>query len=278
MLWIARRDRITSLSAFLKFLKEKRHVSGNCVRNFTSNEPDRVVHRPEGEQRQRVDLHHEEHENDVENDADETDDQLGVQEEHSFVLPRRIRSQFRRVQHVLDCRVGHHRDEDRVLKAEYELDRSALGQRRLIGVGDEEVVEKAEDAEQPRDSDVKHVADHGTPLHLEVSRIFDDFHRDSSKMSYVVDSILRQPVKGLEEQQNREQRDELWIEVVPENGECEAGLGQRIPEPLHQMLELSSTKRSEENLRAKLEITEASSLHQLTFRISFPNINTNIRD
>jgi hypothetical protein len=104
------------------------------------------------------------------------------------------------------------------------------------------------------------------------------FSRILSEISYVVDAILRQPMEGLEEQQDGEQRYELWVEVIPENGECEAGLGQRVPEPLHQMLELSSSKRSEENLRVRRVITKVFSLLQLTFRISFPNINTNIRD
>jgi hypothetical protein len=45
-------------------------------------------------------------------------------------------------------------------------------------------------------------------------------------------------MEGFEEQQYGEQGDKLWIEVVSKNGERQAGLGQCIPEALHQMLEL----------------------------------------
>lgn len=46
-------------------------------------------------------------------------------------------------------------------------------------------------------------------------------------------------MKRFQEQQNRKQCDELWVEVVSENGECQASLGQSIPKALHQVLKLS---------------------------------------
>ena len=52
----------------------------------------------------------------------------------------------------------------------------------------------------------------------------------------VVDSILGEPVKALEKEQEREHGDELGTEVVAEHGERQTRLRDRIPASLEQML------------------------------------------
>lgn len=56
-------------------------------------------------------------------------------------------------------------------------------------------------------------------------------------------------MKRFEKQQHSEQGNELWIEVIPEDGEGQTGFSERIPKALHQVLELRRTQSSEENLK-----------------------------
>ena len=50
--------------------------------------PHGEVHRPHGEQRERVDADHDDKEEYIEENLDKPDDKLGVQHVHRFVLPR----------------------------------------------------------------------------------------------------------------------------------------------------------------------------------------------
>lgn len=61
-------------------------------------------------------------------------------------------------------------------------------------------------------------------------------------------------MKRLEEQQHGEEGDELWIEVVPEDGERQTGLSECVPETLHQMFELCRPQSPQENLKAGINI------------------------
>lgn len=82
MLWIARRDNITSFSAFLKFLFEQRDTSVIREKKFfhsNLNQPDCVIHRTESEQRQSINFHHQENKHNVEDDSNQTDDKFSVE-------------------------------------------------------------------------------------------------------------------------------------------------------------------------------------------------------
>lgn len=69
--------------------------------------------------------------------------------------------------------------------------------------------------------------------------------------TYKVHPILGQPVERLEEQQHREEGHEFRIEVIAEHGERQAGFGQRIPKPVHQVLELGGAQCSEKDLQSR---------------------------
>lgn len=59
---------------------------------------------------------------------------------------------------------------------------------------------------------------------------------DDWRAFHEVHTVVGQPVEGLEEQQHREQRHELGREVIPEHSEGQAGLGDGIEGPFHQVL------------------------------------------
>ncbi len=102
------------------------------------------------------------------------------------------------MEHILDEGVGRDREQDGVLEAEHQLDRRALGQGGGVGMQNEVYVDKSEQRGQ-RD-------------HPQV-----EGERDRRRTLHKVHPVLRQPVEGLQEQQQRKQRDELGREVVPEN-------------------------------------------------------------
>lgn len=52
--------------------------------------PDCVVHGPEGEEGQRVQPHHDDDEEDVQDDTHKANDELRVEQEHGLVLPRTV--------------------------------------------------------------------------------------------------------------------------------------------------------------------------------------------
>ncbi len=60
--------------------------------------------------------------------------------------------------------------------------------------------------------------------------------RKWSLITHKVHSILSQPVKALEEEQEGEEGNKAWGEVIPEHSECQARLGHRVPGALNEML------------------------------------------
>ena len=63
--------------------------------------PHGEVHRADGEQGQGVDPDHDDEEENVEEDLDKADKQLGVEHEHCLVLPRILRVEVDRVEDIL---------------------------------------------------------------------------------------------------------------------------------------------------------------------------------
>lgn len=141
----------------------------NVIIFFSSQliSPDCVVHGPEGKERQRVEPHHDDDKEHVQDDADKADDQFGVEQEDGLVLPRTVQAQLHRVQHVLDGRIDDQRQQDGVLKAKDQLHGGALGQGGVVGVRDHHVVHEAEHAQQANGARVKQPPDDRTAFHLE---------------------------------------------------------------------------------------------------------------
>jgi len=81
----------------------------------------------------------------------------------------------------------------------------------------EEAVNETQQHNERRDSGVEDARDDGRALH-------------------VVHTQVQQPVEDLEEEQQREQRDELGAEVIPEHCEGQARFRHGVEKPLHQML------------------------------------------
>lgn len=65
--------------------------------------PHREIHRPDGEKRECVNLHHDGDEGEIENDFEKAHDQLGVKQVNGFVFPRILALQIHKMQ-----RVFHH--------------------------------------------------------------------------------------------------------------------------------------------------------------------------
>lgn len=128
--------------------------------------PHGEVHRADGEQGQGVDPDHDDEEENVEEDLDKADKQLGVEHEHGLVLPRILRVEVDRVEDILDHQVNHDGQQDGVLEPEHELDTGALGQGRGVGVLDKEHVEGGEDQGQGEDAEVEQEGDHRGALHV----------------------------------------------------------------------------------------------------------------
>ena len=59
---------------------------------------------------------------------------------------------------------------------------------------------------------------------------------DEGGSFHVVHSVLRQPVEGLEEEEEGELTHELGAEVVSEHRERQTRLRHRVPSPFHQVL------------------------------------------
>ncbi len=116
------------------------NISWWRVSGVTDCSPSSQVHRPDGEQRERVNLHHDEHERSVQNDLDEADDEFGVKQVDGLGLPRVLALDVDRVQNVFDGYVGHDRQQDGVLEAEDQLHRRPLGDRAVVRVVHEQVV------------------------------------------------------------------------------------------------------------------------------------------
>lgn len=126
----------------------------DIIKSFLEG-PSCQVHGPDCEQRQRVDPDHDNDEQPVQNDLDEADDQLGVEHEHGFVFPRVLAVEVDAVQHVLDQRVGHDREQNGVLKAEHELHRGPFREGGLIRVEDEVDIDDCQQGSQRNDPDVE---------------------------------------------------------------------------------------------------------------------------
>ena len=143
--------------------------------------PHGEIHRADREQGQGVDPDHDDEEEDVEEDLDKADKQLGVEHEHGLVLPGVLRMEINGMEDILDDEVDHDGQQDGVFEPKHELDACALGEGGGVGVLDEEHVEGGEDQGEGENAEVKEDGDDGGALH-------------------VVHPVLRQPVEGLEEQ------------------------------------------------------------------------------
>ena len=102
--------------------------------------PHRKIHRPDGEQGQGVDPDHDDEEEDVEEHPDQSDCQLGVEDEHCLILPGVLAMKVDGVEDVLNQGVHDDGEEDGVLKAKHQLHARSLGQRGGVGVLDEKCV------------------------------------------------------------------------------------------------------------------------------------------
>ena len=157
--------------------------------------PHGEVHGPHREQGQGVDTDHDHEEEDVQENLDEADEQLGVEHEDGLVLPRVLAVKVDRVEDVLDDGVDHDGEQDGVLEAEHELHAGPLGEGGGVGVLDEEHVQRGEHEGEGENPQVEEERDDGGALH-------------------VVHPVLSQPVERLEEQQQGEQSHELGGEVI----------------------------------------------------------------
>ena len=106
----------------------------------------RQVHGPNSEQRERVDLNHQRHECEVENDTGEAEHQIAIEHKDALVLPGILVLQVNGMQKVLEERAEHVYQQDGVLEAEHELNRGAFGQCVVVGDVDEVQVEDQKQA------------------------------------------------------------------------------------------------------------------------------------
>ena len=100
-----------------------------------------------------------------------------------------------------------------------------LGEGGGVGVLDEERIEGGEEEGQGEDAQVEDQPDHRRPGGgggghggEDEELDGDDDDDDDGPPLHVVDPLLGEPVEGLQEEQQREQRHELRREIVPEVG------------------------------------------------------------
>lgn len=98
----------------------------------------------------------------------------------------------------------------------------------MVGERDEHDVEQAEEEQQRGDAEVEEQRDVRTALHE-------------------VHPVLGQPVKALQKEEQREECDELRVQIVAEHGERQTGLGDRVPGAFDQVLGLRRPQFAEED-------------------------------
>jgi len=116
------------------------------------------------------------------------------------------------VEAVLDEAGQHRREQDERFEGKEQQHRRATREAGGGGVVEQCGVERGEGGHEDQDARVRR-------------------ERDGGRLFHVGDPVRHEPVEDLEEEQHGEERDEIAVELVAEDGHREARLGDGVPAP-----------------------------------------------